>query len=54
MNTNNKRGVGGNHVEKRENFLIVAFSRIKAVIKEIFKGFKWAEENRHKSQWGKW
>lgn len=21
---------------------------------EILKGFKWAEQNRDKSQWGKW
>ena len=48
-----KKGVGGNRVVKRENFLIVALSRIKAVIKEIYIGFKWAEENRHKSGWGK-
>lgn len=48
-----KKGVGGNRVVKRENFLIVALSRIKAVIKEIYIGFKWAEENRHKSSWGK-
>ena len=48
-----KKGVGGNRVVKRENFLIVAFTRIKAVIKEIYIGFKWAEENRHKSGWGK-
>jgi hypothetical protein len=48
-----EKGVGGNRVVKRENFLIVALSRIKAVIKEIYIGFKWAEENRHKSGWGK-
>lgn len=50
---NRKKGVGGNRVVKKENFLIVALSRIKAVIKEIYIGFKWAEENRHKSGWGK-
>ena len=27
--------------------------RIVRVFGEIFKGFKWAEENRHKSGWGK-
>ena len=48
-----EKGVGGNRVVKRENFLIVAFTRLKAVIKEIYIGFKWAEENRHKSGWGK-
>jgi len=54
MHTNKtQRGVGGNHVEKRENFLIVASSRLKAVLKEIFIGFKWAEENRDKSGFGK-
>jgi hypothetical protein len=44
-------GVGGESI--KENFLIVASSRIKAVLKEIFKGFKLAEENRHKSGFGK-
>jgi hypothetical protein len=48
-----KKGVGGNRVVKRENFLIVAFTRFKAVFNEILLGFKWAEENRHKSGWGK-
>ena len=48
-----KKGVGGNRVVKRENFLIVAFSRFKAVLKDILLGFKIAEENRHKSGWGK-
>ena len=48
-----KKGVGGNRVVKRENLLIVAFSRIKAVIKEIYIGFKWAEENRDKNGFGK-
>ena len=27
--------------------------KIKAIVKEILLGFKIAEENRHKSQWGK-
>jgi hypothetical protein len=54
MHTNKtQRGVGGNHVEKRENFLIVASSRLKAVLKEIFKGFEIAERNRDKSGFGK-
>jgi len=44
-------GVGGESI--KENFLIVASSRLKAVLKEIFKGFKWAEENRDKSGFGK-
>ena len=48
-----EKGVGGNRVVKRENFLIVAFTRIKAVLKDILLGFKWAEENRHKSGFGK-
>jgi len=52
-NKKTEKGVGGNHVEKRENFLIVASSRLKAVLKEIFIGFKWAEENRDKSGFGK-
>ncbi len=50
---NRKKGVGGNRVVKRKNLLIVAFSRIKAVIKEIYIGFKWAEENRDKNGFGK-
>ena len=54
MHTNKtQRGGGGNHVEKRKNLLIVASSRLKAVLKEIFIGFKWAEENRDKSGFGK-
>ena len=54
MHTNKtEKGVGGNRVVKRENFLIVASSRLKAVLKEIFIGFKWAEENRDKSGFGK-
>jgi hypothetical protein len=28
-------------------------TKIKAIVKEILLGFKIAEENRHKSQWGK-
>ena len=48
-----KKGVGGNRVVKRENFLIVAISRIKAVLNEVLIGFKWAEENRDKSGFGK-
>ena len=48
-----EKGVGGNRVVKRENFLIVAFTRFKAVLKDILLGFKWAEENRHKSGFGK-
>ena len=27
--------------------------KIKSILKEIWLGFKIAEENRHKSQWGK-
>jgi len=50
---NRKKGVGGNRVVKRENFLIVAIKRLKAVLKDILLGFKIAEENRHKSGWGK-
>jgi hypothetical protein len=53
LDKHNKKGAGGNHVEKKENFLIVVSSRLKAVLKEIFKGFKWAEENRDKSGFGK-
>ena len=52
-NKKTQKGAGGNHVVKRKNLLIVASSRLKAVLKEIFKGFKWAEENRHKSGFGK-
>lgn len=52
-NKKNKKGAGGNRVVKRENFLIVAISRIKAVFNEVLIGFKWAEENRHKTGWGK-
>lgn len=52
-NKKNKKGVGENRVVKKENLLIVAISRLKAVIKEIYIGFKWAEENRNKSGWGK-
>lgn len=29
------------------------FKKIKKVFSDIFLGFKIAEENRHKSQWGK-
>jgi len=50
---NRKKGVGGNRVAKRENFLIVALSRLKTIIKDILLGFKWAEENRDKSGFGK-
>ena len=50
---NRKKGVGGNRVVKRENFLIVAFTRLKGIIKEIYIGFKWAEENRDKNGFGK-
>jgi hypothetical protein len=28
-------------------------TKIKSIFKEILLGFKIAEENRHKSQWGK-
>ena len=48
-----EKGVGGNRVVTRENFLIVAISRIKAVFNEVLIGFKWAEENRDKSGFGK-
>jgi hypothetical protein len=27
--------------------------KIKSILKEIWLGFKFSEENRHKSQWGK-
>ncbi len=29
-------------------------TKIKKTFQEIWLGFKIAEENRHKSQWGKW
>jgi hypothetical protein len=31
--------------------LIVTFKKI---LQDVWLGFKIAEENRHKSQWGKW
>lgn len=48
-----KKGVGGNRVVKRENFLIVAFSRLKTFVKDILKGFEIAERNRDKNMFGK-
>ena len=29
-------------------------NKFKKILQEILLGFKIAEENRHKSQWGKW
>ncbi len=29
-------------------------NKFKKILQEIWLGFKIAEENRHKSQWGKW
>jgi hypothetical protein len=29
------------------------FLKIKSILKDIWLGFKIAEENKHKSQWGK-
>ncbi len=26
---------------------------IKRIVKDIYKGFEWAEKNRHHNQWGK-
>ncbi len=34
-------------------FMGKIFQKIKSVIKDILLGFKIAEENRNKSQWGK-
>lgn len=53
LDKHNKRGAGGNRVVKKENFLIVAISRLKTFVKEIYIGVKWAEENRDKSGFGK-